>query len=182
MAGSISTEVNFRRTSLESRVATYPSAHRTSTKVICQEQSGEWLVANPNPDTGIEYCSTVRTLAWLTALHPLTVNNVSPETFFSIALGCRRWTRENEAGRTKYDIVHHSLLAKCVQPWAGEAQGLQKQPSHNLAGVNRGVPRLLWLSWGECWAQGVLCVAIQQSPSSLFLFLLVQQCLIYWRG
>lgn len=139
-------QVSSRRTSLKSCMATDPSARRTSTEVIWQEQAGELLVANPKSDIYIEYCRTVSTLAWLRALHPLTVSNVSPERFFSVALGCRKWTRGNEAGRTKSDIAHHSSLEKCAQPWAGEAWGLQKQPSHNLAGSIRAVPRLFWFS------------------------------------
>lgn len=67
-----------------------PSARRIPTEVTCQEQAGELLVANPKSDIYIEYCRTVRTLAWLRALHPLTVSNVSPERCFSVALGCRK--------------------------------------------------------------------------------------------
>lgn len=66
-------------------------------------RAGRWIMAaNPKPDLDIESHSSSRMLAWLTALHPLTVSNVSPESFFSIAPSCRKWAPEHEAGRAKF--------------------------------------------------------------------------------
>lgn len=141
---------------------------------LSQVQAGELLAANPKPDGDIKSCSSLRMLDWLTDLHPVTVSNVSPENFFGFALNCRKWTTEHEAGRAKAGTAHGPLLAKCVQPQTGEARALQKQPSHNPTGTNRGVPRLLCFSWGKNRVQYILCIPPQQSPSLLLhWFLLV---------
>lgn len=105
----------------------------------CQEQAGELLAANTKPDLDIESYSSLRMLVWLAALHSPAVCNVSPESFFSTALSCRKWTTEHEAGRAKSDSAHCPLLAKCVQTQTGEACGMQKQS--NPTGQSHWLPQ-----------------------------------------